>query len=128
MPRKRLEDDLSKFYDWMVASGFSTSTAKVYTSACRAIKRRLGDDIDNAAALQTYLAEVKDAHPKVHATYVSAFNCLGRYQKNDGVVANVTETNGTAETKASFPVTVQLALKVLENYNRKAAHKIAVSF
>lgn len=130
MPRARMDDELSKFYDWMVGSGFSPATAKVYTSACRSMKRKLGDEYTDMDMAKPFLLELKETQPKVYATYVSAHNCVNRYFACKGEISPSAKHSKELVVKETqkFPITVQLAIKVIENYNKKAEKKVSLAY
>lgn len=131
MSRKRLNDEMSKFYDWMLSSGFTPATAKVYSSSCRALQRHLGDQFLDEVDRKAHLDQIKEKHPKVYSTHVSAFNCFTRFVQANGQPLEQTRTlDGKThrDAKEKYPVTVVLAIQVIENFNKKAQNKISISY
>lgn len=135
MPRKRIQDQMTKFYDWMTACGFSESTAKVYSTSCRGLQRKFGDDFLASPEMVEHVSTLKAEHPKLHATCVSANNCYKRFLESNGTVVTVNggkrkrakSIKSSDDENGKFPAAVELAIRVIEAYNRKAVDKVVIS-
>lgn len=104
--RKPLLDQFSEFSEWMLANNFSENTANQYSSTLRSAFR-------SNPNLEAYSAELLKSNPARYGLFMNALKVWNRYGETD---------------LSNFPVDVQLAIKVIDRYNKECEGKIELKY
>jgi hypothetical protein len=104
--RKPLNDQFTDFAQWMIADDFSANTANIYASTLRAASRVNAD-------LDAYSHDLLKSNPSRYGVFMNALKAWNQYKEAD---------------LSSFPLDVQLAIKVIDRYNKEGEGKIELKY
>lgn len=111
--RRRSNDKFSEFAKWLIEQGYSPNTATIYSCTLRSLEREDRNFEGNEDL-------VRVISPTRYVKFTRALQSWERWKSASS------ERSGS--TEVAFPLDVQLAIQVIEAYNRSNDRTITLSY